>query len=66
MAIGGSGQITSRRADLDSLRVLALLLLIVYHSMLIYSAREEWRVTSLHAGQWADYFISAPRRREGN
>lgn len=59
MGFNTSGQITSRRADLDSLRVLALLLLIVYHSMLIYSPREEWRVTSLHAGQWADYLISA-------
>lgn len=48
-----------RRADVDSLRVLALALLIVYHVLLIYSGYELWRVNSSHHGYWADYLIAA-------
>jgi hypothetical protein len=49
---------SERRADIDHLRVGALLLLIVYHVLLVYSA-EWWRVESTHQGPWADYFVSA-------
>jgi glucans biosynthesis protein C len=48
-----------RRADVDSLRVLALALLIVYHVLLIYSGYELWRVSSSYHGYWADYLIAA-------
>jgi glucans biosynthesis protein C len=51
--------ISSRRADVDSLRVVALTLLIVYHVVLIYSGREHWRVHSPHNGYWADYLLAA-------
>lgn len=49
----------SRRADVDSLRVIALALLIVYHVLLIFAGNETWRVTSTHSGWWADYLIGA-------
>lgn len=48
---------TKRRADIDSLRVLVLLLLIAYHTLLIYAGHQVWRVTSIHHGYWADYLI---------
>jgi surface polysaccharide O-acyltransferase-like enzyme len=51
--------ISSRRADVDSLRVLALALLIAYHVLLIYTGREFWRVNSSYHGYWADYLIAA-------
>jgi Acyltransferase family len=51
--------ISNRRADVDSLRVVALALLIVYHVLLIYSGREFWRVNSSHTGYWADYLLAA-------
>lgn len=47
-----------RRYDVDSLRVLALALLIFYHVLLVYSGREFWRVSSAHHGYWADYLIA--------
>lgn len=50
--------ISNRRADVDSLRVLALALLIVYHVLLIYTGREFWRVNSTHHGYWADYLLA--------
>jgi len=46
-----------RRADLDYLRVGALLLLIVYHVLLVFSP-DWWRVQSVHRGAWADYLIN--------
>lgn len=49
----------SRRADVDSLRVVALTLLIVYHVLLVYSGREDWRVNSSYQGYWADYLLAA-------
>ncbi|HRO03771.1 MAG TPA: acyltransferase family protein, partial [Terricaulis sp.] len=53
------GAISGRRADVDALRALALLLLIVYHILLIYTGREFWRVNSSYHGYWADYFLNA-------
>lgn len=50
--------VTSRRADVDHLRVLALALLIIYHVLLIYTGREFWRVSSVHHGYWADYLLN--------
>lgn len=50
--------VTSRRADVDHLRVLALALLIIYHVLLIYTGREFWRVNSVHHGYWADYLLN--------
>lgn len=47
-----------RRADIDHLRVGALLLLIVYHVLLVYSGDGWWRVSSEHAGYWSDYVTS--------
>ena len=49
---------SERRADIDYLRVGALLLLIVYHTLLVYSD-EWWRVESSHQGAWADYLVNA-------
>ncbi|WP_395645017.1 acyltransferase family protein [Terricaulis sp.] len=46
---------SDRRADIDSLRVCALLLLIVYHVLLVFNSWDFWRVKSEHAGYWADY-----------
>lgn len=51
----------TRRADIDSLRVGALLLLILYHVLLVYSGMDVWRVTSAYHGYWADYIISLLR-----
>lgn len=53
--------VQDRRADIDALRVGALLLLIVYHLLLIYSGMEVWRVSSTHEGYWADYIITLLR-----
>ena len=50
--------IATRRADVDSLRALALALLIVYHVLLIYTGREFWRVNSSYHGYWADYLLA--------
>jgi len=50
--------ISGRRADIDSLRVLALALLIVYHVLLIYTGREFWRENSSYHGYWADYLLA--------
>lgn len=50
--------ITGRRADVDALRALALLLLIIYHMLLIYTGREFWRVNSSYHGYWADYLLN--------
>ncbi len=55
------GAIPARRADIDSLRVLALLLLITYHVLLVYSGRDFWRVVSGYNGFWADYLITLLR-----
>lgn len=49
--------VSERRADIDYLRVGALLLLIVYHVLLVFNS-EWWRVKSDNAGHWADYFVS--------
>lgn len=49
---------SNRRADIDSLRVGALLLLIVYHVLLVFNSWEWWRVKSEHAGYWADYITA--------
>lgn len=49
-----------RRADIDALRVGALLLLILYHLLLIYSGMDHWRVNA-HQGNWADYIITLLR-----
>jgi peptidoglycan/LPS O-acetylase OafA/YrhL len=46
-----------RRTDIDYLRVAALLLLIVYHVLLVFS-QDWWRVESSHQGPWADYLIN--------
>jgi glucan biosynthesis protein C len=51
--------LTGRRADVDALRACALLLLIVYHLLLIYTGREFWRVNSTYHGYWADYLLNA-------
>lgn len=51
--------LSSRRADVDALRAFALLLLIVYHMLLIYTGREFWRVNSSYHGYWADYLLNA-------
>jgi glucans biosynthesis protein C len=51
--------LSGRRADVDALRVLALLLLIIYHMLLIYTGREFWRVNSAYHGYWADYLLNA-------
>lgn len=48
-----------RRADMDYLRVGALLLLIVYHVLLVFDAAAWWRVKSEHLGYWAEYLVSA-------
>jgi hypothetical protein len=50
-----------RRADIDALRVGALLLLILYHLLLAYSGMDFWRVRSVHNGYWADYIITLLR-----
>lgn len=50
-----------RRADIDALRVGALLLLILYHLLLTYSGMDFWRVRSAHNGYWADYIITLLR-----
>lgn len=50
---------TTRRADVDALRALALVLLIVYHLLLVYTGREFWRINSAYHGYWADYFLNA-------
>jgi glucan biosynthesis protein C len=42
-----------RRADLDWLRVIAIGLLIVTHTLVIYRTFE-WRVHSTHAGEWGN------------
>jgi glucan biosynthesis protein C len=49
----------SRRADIDYLRVGALLLLIIYHVLLVYDTWDWWRVKSSYAGHWAEYLITA-------
>lgn len=51
--------ITGRRADVDALRALALLLLIIYHILLVYTGREFWRINSTYHGYWADYLLNA-------
>jgi peptidoglycan/LPS O-acetylase OafA/YrhL len=50
--------LSNRRADVDYLRVGALLLLIVYHVLLVFDTGDWWRVKSEHAGVWADFIIS--------
>lgn len=50
---------SSRRADIDYLRVGALALLIIYHVLCVYDSWDWWRVKSTHAGPWADYIITA-------
>ncbi|MES1203968.1 MAG: glycosyltransferase [Pseudomonadota bacterium] len=42
---------------MDSLRILALTLLICYHTLLVYST-DTWRLKSEYAGHWADYIIA--------
>ncbi|GAM96388.1 inner membrane protein [alpha proteobacterium U9-1i] len=59
MGATGSGGISARRADLDSLRVLALLLLIVYHTLLVFDPGANWRVLSDNAHPWAGYLTAA-------
>lgn len=49
--------IAARRADIDSLRVIALLLLIAYHVLLVFTGY--WRVSSEHVGYWAEYIMTA-------
>ncbi len=49
-----------RRADIDALRVGALVLLILYHLLLVYSGMDVWRVNA-HEGYWADYIITLLR-----
>jgi peptidoglycan/LPS O-acetylase OafA/YrhL len=48
---------TPRRADIDYLRVGALLLLILYHVLLGFDSLEWWRVRSENTGHWADYIV---------
>lgn len=48
---------SARRADIDSLRVIALLLLIAYHVLLVFTGY--WRVSSEHVGYWAEYIMTA-------
>ena len=55
----GTGIRSDRRADIDYLRVCALMLLIVYHTLLVFNSWEWWRVKSEHAGHWADYITAA-------
>jgi peptidoglycan/LPS O-acetylase OafA/YrhL len=56
-----ANDLSGRRADVDSLRVLALALLIVYHVLLVYSGADFWRIISTHNGYWADYLITLLR-----
>lgn len=51
--------LSGRRADVDTLRALALVLLIIYHLLLVYTGREFWRVNSTYHGYWADYLLNA-------
>jgi hypothetical protein len=37
----------------------AIVLLIAYHVLLVYSGPMDWRITSAHAGYWADYLSTA-------
>ncbi len=60
MAQAGAILPQDRRADIDALRVGALLLLILYHLLLIYSGMDNWRVNA-HQGYWADYIITLLR-----
>ena len=55
MALDASN--SSRRYDLDRLRVCALALLIFTHSLYVYRT-DGWRVQSEQAGLWADILIS--------
>src|SRR5688572_27380168 len=48
-----------RRADIDGLRVAAMLVLIVYHVLLVFNAHDWWRVRSANAGEWASYIVAA-------
>lgn len=47
--------VSNRRADIDYLRVGALVLLIIFHTLLVYNSWDWWRVKSSYAGGWADY-----------
>lgn len=47
-----SNSLLKRRHDIDALRVIALGLLIIYHTLLVFEPIG-WRVTSDHAGRWA-------------
>ncbi|HYD71679.1 MAG TPA: acyltransferase [Candidatus Binatia bacterium] len=60
MPVSGAILPHERRADIDALRVGALLLLILYHLLLIYSGLDVWRVNA-HQGYWADYIITLLR-----
>lgn len=42
---------------MDYLRAGALLLLILYHTLLVFNGWDWWRVKSVHAGHWADYIV---------
>jgi glucans biosynthesis protein C len=61
MARSGANLSQDRRADIDALRVGALVLLILYHLLLVYSGMDVWRVSSAHEGYWADYIITLLR-----
>ena len=56
-------QLTSRRYDLDWLRVIAFLILIFYHSGMFY-VTWDWHVKSIHAGPEAEWLmrLSSPWR----
>jgi glucans biosynthesis protein C len=61
MTRSGANLSQDRRADIDALRVGALVLLILYHILLVYSGMDAWRVSSAHEGYWADYIITLLR-----
>ncbi|RUP00280.1 acyltransferase family protein, partial [Hyphomicrobium sp.] len=51
-SLPASNSLLKRRHDIDALRVIALGLLIIYHTLLVFEPIG-WRVTSDHAGRWA-------------
>ena len=45
----------ARRVDIDWLRIIAMFLLIVTHTIFVYTTT--WRIESSHAGRWGDLIV---------